>query len=47
MQPKVLRQLVWDAAVKPIDAPTYLVQNGARQWQIDLVGPELNVILNN
>lgn len=47
VQPKVLRQLVWDSALAPIDVPVYLQENGARQWQIDLVGSNLNTILNN
>jgi len=45
LQPKVLRQLVWDSVEGPIDVARFLRESGAREWQIQLVSPALQDIL--
>lgn len=47
LQPKVMRQLLWDASesIEPIDAAQYLSDHGARPWQVELTAPHLQTIL--
>lgn len=46
VQPKMLRQLVWDSVEGPMDVASYLRESGAREWQIDLVSPTLQSIID-
>lgn len=47
LQPKVMRQLLWDASesTQGIDAAQYLLDHGVRQWQVDLTAATLDEIL--
>lgn len=47
LQPKLLRQLVWDSADKHVQVTDYLRENGAREWQIALVDARLQELITN
>lgn len=47
LQPKLLRQLVWDSASSAIQVNEYLRSNGARQWQINLVDATLQELISS
>lgn len=47
LQPKLLRQLVWDSADKPLEVSSYLRESGAREWQIALVDARLQELISN
>lgn len=46
IQPKVVRQLLWDATTTPIDVPAYLTNNQVRPWQQELVAQTLTMIID-
>jgi ribonuclease D len=45
LQPKLLRQLVWDSTNRAINVRQYLSENGAREWQITLVDKHLQELI--
>lgn len=47
LQPKLLRQLLWDSAEQSINVSSYLRDNGAREWQIALVDTHLQELINS
>ncbi len=47
LQPKLLRQLVWDSTDRAINVRQYLSENGAREWQITLVDKHLQELITS
>ncbi|WP_035834380.1 HRDC domain-containing protein [Jonesia quinghaiensis] len=45
IQPKLVRQLLWDATDTHVDVAQYLGEQQARPWQISLVGDTLHTII--